>query len=228
MEVKFYVYEILDHAGVPFYIGRTKNIKQRMYEHWREATKKNKNNYTYNKIRKLIKDHSYELKWNVLFDNLNFEDSVNKEIEIIKNYKLAGFTLTNLTEGGEGLFGVKRTFTEEWKQKLRDAKKNYVPSNKSKKLEEIIGIEAANEQKKRIGDKISQGIKDGKISHNKGKSIEEIVSKERADELRKISSDTAKKTFTNSKQTEEHVALRISSSKKTREKRKATELAADL
>ena len=47
---------------------------------------------------------------------------------------------------------------------------------------------------------------------------DEIVGKERAVELRKLSSDTARKTFTGRKQSDEHISKRINKQKETKSK----------
>lgn len=217
-----YVYELIDHEGNPFYIGRTKNIKQRMYEHWRDATKRDKQTHVYHKIRKLIREDNYcILKWNILFETEIFEESTAMEIKLIKEYRDKGIQLTNLTDGGEGLEGVKRTFTEEWKQKLRDAKKKqyaegYVQDTKGKTFDEIYGETKAKELKEKTGKKISEGIKNGTINHNKGKTLEELVGHERALELKKMTSERAKTTFTGTKQSQEHKQKRLQKQRETK------------
>lgn len=222
-ETKFYVYEILDNNDIPFYIGRTKNIKKRMYEHWRLATKRNGKYYICNKIRKLIQDFNYQLKWNIVYDGVTFQESIDGEINLIAKYKSDGLKLTNLTDGGEGTTGYIPIFTTEWKENLSKSQhklydSGYVQLTKGKTFEEIHGELKAQELKEKTGKKISEGIKNGTINHNKGKTLEELVGKERTEELKKINSDTAKKTFTGSKQTEEHKQKRLQKQRETKAK----------
>ena len=221
-ETKFYVYEILDNNDIPFYIGRTKNIKKRMYEHWRLATKRNGKYYICNKIRKLIQEYNYQLKWNIVYDGVTFQESIDKEINLIAKYKSDGLKLTNLTDGGEGTTGYVPIFTEEWKENLSKSQhklydSGYVQLTKGKSFEEIHGELKAKELKEKTGKKISEGIKNGTINHNKGKTIKELVGIERATELKKINSDTAKKTFTGKKQSQEHKEKRLKKQSETKQ-----------
>ena len=214
-ENNYLVYELVDHENNPFYIGKTKNLKQRMYEHWRLATKHNGKFHVCNKIRKLIKENNYtELKYNILFNNLSSNEAINQEIKSIKEFKDKGIKLTNLTDGGEGTPGSIRIFTDEWKNNLKLAKKKqynegYTQLTKGKTYEEIYGEKKSKEIKEISGKKISEGIKNGTINHNKNKKLEDIVGIERSKELKKINSNTAKNTFTGIKQSEEHINKRI-------------------
>jgi len=213
---KFTIYTI-GSDGIVFYIGRTCNLHRRRLEHLCDKSK----TYKTNKINKL-KRLDLPIEFNILHENISFDESVKLEIQEIKEHKDRGIKLTNLTEGGEGLYGVERVFTDEWKCNLKSARRQlfddgYVVANKGKSLEELIGKQKSDEQKKRIGKKISEGIKSGKIKTSKGKSFEEMVGKKRAKELKKINSDTAKKTFTGRKQSKEHLNFRITNQKKTKE-----------
>lgn len=213
---KFIIYSI-STKGEVFYIGRTCNLRRRKNEHLRESHKKY-NTYKVNKIKKLQK-LGEPIEFNILHENLNYDDSVRLEIEEIKLHKEKGYVLTNLTDGGEGLYGVTRIFTDEWKNKLKQAKKQqfdngYIVYNKGKKLEDVVGGKnKANE----IISKTNKTKKDrGIVPVNVGKKLEEIVTPERAKELRKLSSDTAKKTFTGTKQTEKQVSKRSKSQSNTK------------
>lgn len=203
----FTIYSI-SSDNVVFYIGRTSNLKRRKNEHLCDKSKTHKANKI-NKLKRL----GLPIEFNILHENISFDESIRLEIQEIKEHKDKGIVLTNLTDGGEGLYGVKRVFTDEWKTNLKTVRKTlfdngYVVTNKGKSLEELIGDQKAKKQKERVGNKISEGIKNGSIKHNKGKTIEELVSEERANEIRQICSETAKKTFTGSKQTKEHVESR--------------------
>jgi hypothetical protein len=211
----FTVYSISGN-GIVFYIGRTCDFKRRKSEHLYEK----KNTYKGNKINKL-KKLGLPIEFNILHENLTFDESIQLEIQEIKDHKDKGIILTNLTDGGEGLYGVKRTFTDEWKSKLKTARKTlfdegYIVANKGKSLEELIGNQKAKEQKERIGKKISDGIKSGKIKTNKGKKLEEIVGLDKSIEIKQIISDRAKNTFTGSKQSDEHISKRINKQSETK------------
>jgi hypothetical protein len=87
-------------------------------------------------------------------------------------YKDRGLKLCNLTNGGEGASGLKRVFTQEHKDKLRDAKlNNPVRYWKDKKFN-IIHRENLSKTHK------------GKQSNNKGKTFIDIYGKEKAKEIK--------------------------------------------
>jgi predicted GIY-YIG superfamily endonuclease len=212
---KFIIYSISSNGKV-FYIGRTCDLKRRKKEHLLTRT----NTYTSRKIKKL-KTLNEPIEFNILHENITFDESIKLEIKEIKEHKDNGIKLTNLTDGGEGLFGVKRDFTDEWKNNLKIASLNFyknggIPVNKGKKLEDLVGTERAKEIKENISIKVNLSLETGKKTiHNKNKKLEDIVTSERALEIKKIISDTAKKTFTGKKQTQEHIDKRIQKQKET-------------
>lgn len=214
--IKFTIYSISSESIV-FYIGRTCNLKRRKNEHMYE----NKGNtYKTNKIKKL-KQQGKSIEFNILHETDSFEESLLLEIQEIKEHRENGVLLTNLTDGGEGSIGHKPIFTEEWKDKLKVSRKKlfedgYEVVNKGKTLEELIGKEKADLQKARIGQKTSDGIKNGTRKHNKGVKIDDLVGEIRANELRKLSSDNAKKTFTGTKQSKKHINARITNQLRTK------------
>lgn len=200
-----------------FYIGRTCDLKRRKSEHMYE----NKGNtYKSNKINKLRRENK-EIIFNVLYENLTYDESVELEIKEIKEHKERGHILTNLTDGGEGGIGHKPIFTDEWRYNLSIAmqkrlENGWKPIGFGKTLEEIIGEDRAREQKERTGKKISEGIKCGKIKTNKGKKLEEIVGNNRANELKHEIKLIAKTTFTGTKQSESHISKRINKQVETK------------
>lgn len=211
----FTIYSISSN-GIAFYIGRTSNLKRRTTEHLCDKSK----TYKANKINKL-KRLGLPIEFNILHENLSFSDSIKLEIQEIKEHKDKGIILTNLTDGGEGLYGVKRVFTNEWKSNLKMARKTlfnngYEVVNKGKSLEELIGEQKAKEQKERVSKKVSDGIKSGTIKHNKGKTLEEIVGLEKSIKIKEIISNRAKKTFTGSKQSKEQINKRIIKTKESK------------
>lgn len=93
----------------PFYIGigSDKDYK-------RAYSEKNRNKYWHN-----ISKYGYEVE--ILLDNLTWEEACQKEIEFIKLYgrkDLNEGTLVNMTNGGEGSFGLK--MTDESKKKISE------------------------------------------------------------------------------------------------------------
>jgi group I intron endonuclease len=110
MESKNYIYGLIDpRTNQIRYVGKTNNIKQRLFDHIRHS-----------KLKITYKD-----KWicNLLSQNLKpiivtleecGENWAEREIYHISLYE----NLTNLTKGGEGLNGY--IFTEEHKNKISE------------------------------------------------------------------------------------------------------------
>lgn len=99
----------LDKSEV-FYVGIGSDEK---YE--RSKTSKNRNKYWHN----IVKNTPYEVE--IMLDDLTWEEACEKEKEFIKLYgrkDLKEGTLVNMTDGGEGAFGV--LVSEETKQKIRE------------------------------------------------------------------------------------------------------------
>lgn len=117
--MRYYVYSHtrLDKNEI-FYIGIGDNISGK-YE--RAYDKRSRNRY-WNFI---TKNSVYNVHIEFLSDSL--EEVKTKEIELIKYYgrkDLGLGTLCNLTNGGDGTFGLKPT--EEQREKMRIARKNNV------------------------------------------------------------------------------------------------------
>ena len=135
----YYVYALLDPSNKgefvyenkifeyePFYIGRGK--KDRLF-----FTKllERSSGYKKNKLINL-KKYGLEPIVQVLFENLTFEESVDKEIELIKKIGRKNLNLgplTNLTDGGEGRLNGKNS--PESNEKMKNSLLEY-----HKKLEE--------------------------------------------------------------------------------------------
>ena len=111
---KFYIYT-LDINGKIFYVGKTKDIKNRLRKHKSESSLKR--TYKEKYINKLLKE-SKEI--NILILDEVDEDLVNYwEIYWIDQFKQWGFILTNSTSGGEGGdYWTGRKHSIETKNKL--------------------------------------------------------------------------------------------------------------
>ena len=99
------VYAHVKPDGTIFYIGkglkrRAKDIRNRN-KHWNNVV----NKYGFDAV--------------ILADSLTNEQAINEEIKLIEHFKKFG-TLTNMTDGGEGLTGYK--MSEKAKQSIRDTK----------------------------------------------------------------------------------------------------------
>jgi hypothetical protein len=127
----------------PFYIGISSNIE-------RPYSKFNRNKWWHN----IVKKTDYEVE--ILFDDLTWEESCEKEKEFIKLYgrkDLGLGTLVNLTDGGEGQLGNKYFFG---KKHTEESKKKIGEKHKGNKW--CLGYKHTKESKKKISD------------NNKGKS----------------------------------------------------------
>jgi hypothetical protein len=151
MEKCYYVYALLDPSVKgefiyesqtfeyePFYIGRGK--KERLF-----FTKliDRGSSYKKNKIKNL-KNIGLEPILTILFSDLSFKESVEKEIELIKKIGRKNLNLgplTNLTDGGEGRLNGKNSpeSNEKMRKSLLDYHKNLEENGiKIKRTEQTI------------------------------------------------------------------------------------------
>lgn len=103
----FYVYTLNDpRNGLPFYVG--KGMGRRCYFHVWESQKTDKTSPKLNKIRKIQR---LGLSVSVKKIEENVTDEMAKDLEclVIAEAKDKGIVLTNLTDGGDGVCGLKRT-----------------------------------------------------------------------------------------------------------------------
>ena len=109
-----YVYQLirLDTNEV-FYVGVGKENK-------RASDKRGRNKYWHHIVNKV----GYSAQ--IILDGITWEEACQKEKELIEYYgrkDLGLGQLVNMTNGGEGVPGIKRsTFSKEHRQKMADAK----------------------------------------------------------------------------------------------------------
>jgi hypothetical protein len=100
------------------YVGKTvKLLHKRLHNHIYEATKRYKPNYRCNWIKSLVNQGLKPLIEEI--DNCTWENSAKLEIHYIQYYKSIGCRLINLTDGGEGILGLK--YTEQRINNLKNA-----------------------------------------------------------------------------------------------------------
>ena len=150
MENEFYVYVYLDPRKKgdfkfgdyefkyePFYVGKG---KERRHKRHLNESQLGDNSHKSNLINKLLTLGEYP-NIEIISSGLSESEALQREMTLIGNigrYDLGTGTLTNKTDGGEGISGYK--WTEEQKNKIRGK----VPPNK--------GVPMSNEQKLKIGE----------------------------------------------------------------------------
>ena len=155
----------------PFYIGiGTSKYYNRAYRH------NNRSNFW----KRIANKGGYEVE--ILMDNLTWEQACKKEKEFIKLYgriDLKTGCLVNMTDGGEGTFGLKKgPLSEEIKQKISNANKGKklkpLSEEHKQKLSDIKKGSKMSEQAKKImsdaakGKKLSKDHKQQISNSNKG------------------------------------------------------------
>lgn len=155
------IYTFVGEFGLPFYVGKTENLKGRMKGHKKELKKGNKT-YKYNKIRFLMKN-GITPKLNIVSLNLTKEEANKKEKWFIQKLVSMGIKLTNMTKGGEG----GDTFTNNPnKEKIRKILKELPPNRKGVKLSEETKAKISKSKKGKKLNPLSEETKK-KISEKK-------------------------------------------------------------
>lgn len=99
--MKIFIYGLIDPRNSEIkYIGKTKNIRKRFREHIRDE----ENNKKYAWIKNLKKQNL--LPDILILEETNIEESNFWEIFWINQFKTWGFELKNMTDGGDGSYGI--------------------------------------------------------------------------------------------------------------------------
>lgn len=125
---RFYVYVLARPNSKPFYVG--KGTGQRVYNHDIEA-RGGHECYKCRVIRKIWRNGGQVQRY-IVFTTDNEQEAFDYERELIALYGRE--TLTNLTDGGEGMSGHK--YSDESRHKMSESHKGQVPWSKGKPVSE--------------------------------------------------------------------------------------------
>ena len=126
----FYVYILARPDGAPFYVG--KGTGDRIYEHDKEARKGHRC-HKCNMIRKIWKSGNQVQRY-IVFETQDESEAFAHERQLIALYGRE--TLTNLTDGGEGIAGF--VFSEETRRKMSESRKGRSAKNKGQPVSEEV------------------------------------------------------------------------------------------
>jgi hypothetical protein len=136
----------------PFYIGI--GSKENFYRAY-EKRKRNKIWYD------IVSKTEYEV--DILFDDMDWDEACKKEIEFISLYGRINNktgTLSNLTNGGDGIYGVVRSL--EHREKLRMANTGKIVSNETR--QKLRDANIGKKQSEETRQKRSKSLKGRKLS----------------------------------------------------------------
>ena len=136
----FYVYEhIRRDTGAVFYVGKGHGK--------RHCSKLNRNQYWHNVVNKAGGFDS-----RVIYEDQSEELILLAEIEKINQLRMLGVTLVNLTDGGQGITGLKHS--EESKrlmsQKLKGKSHKHTPESIEKIRQANTGVVFSDERKEKL------------------------------------------------------------------------------
>lgn len=118
METKYYIYTLSDpRTNIVRYIGKTKNMEDRLKRHTYNYNLKNKHTLKNKWLHELIIE-GFNPKIEIV--DIGDKDNIdNLEIYWIEQFRQWGFKLTNMTEGGDGYNWTGRKHRKESKLKMK-------------------------------------------------------------------------------------------------------------
>lgn len=113
--MNYNIYVFLDPKGEPYYVGRTNNFARRRKEHLDEIRTGNPLP-KYRRARQIMKK-GYQFRMKTIAKTLDLKDSMELEKFFIKRYRGLGYTLYNLTAGGDDKQKIKINLPKKKKGK---------------------------------------------------------------------------------------------------------------
>lgn len=174
LDKQFYVYVHMraDDDAV-FYVG--KGCKNRY------KTKQGRNKYW----QRVVAKHGFIAE--IIRDEMTFEEANAYEIFLIKKLRSQGISLCNLTDGGEGCLGLKKTEAQKKAISKKNKGRKWSEESKAKMLnnKNSSGIKRSEEVKQKISQskKGWNGRKGFKTSEETKQKIKE--SRERTEQAKK-------------------------------------------
>jgi len=110
----YVIYGIFNNLNGKLYIGLTKNLVRRWYEHVKNSKTITSNSYAVHHALAKYGIKNFILK--KIDDAIDLNEANLKEMLWIKELKINGYQLYNETNGGDG---IKKEWTEEQKQKAK-------------------------------------------------------------------------------------------------------------
>ncbi|TXG84773.1 MAG: hypothetical protein E6R13_02760, partial [Spirochaetes bacterium] len=170
---KIYIYTLSDSLGVR-YVGKTKNLKLRLYRHIFDAKKNGGQNKRCSWVKSLL--NKGEKPIIEIIDICNENNWIITEQYWISQFKTWGFNLVNETIGGEGNYGRKNN--DETKLKMSLSKKGKTPKNIN--LIKKINIKDIVIQYSLDGSKINEYESASYVKNVLGvKNISKVINKKR-------------------------------------------------
>jgi hypothetical protein len=158
-------YNDLKFKNEPFYVGKGKNLRK--FFHLWESTKEDINGLNKHKIHRIrkIKESGEEVIVKEILVSDNEQYILDKEKEyIIKigRRDLGTGPLTNLTDGGDGVSGLRHSEDSKEKMSLGNKGKKYPKSDEHRKKLSLAGMghEVSEETRKKISNTKKEKNKD--------------------------------------------------------------------
>lgn len=162
LDKQFYVYVHMRATDDSvFYVG--KGCK------YRYTTKQGRNQYWHRIVDK------YGFIAEIVKNNLSFEEANAYEIELIKQLKDQGCTLCNLTNGGEGCLGIKKTDQQKATISAKNKGRKRTEETKAKMLgnKNALGTKHSDEIKAKMS--ASKKGWNGKIGYKTPEDVKEKI-----------------------------------------------------